>query len=209
MDNKSCIFISLKYTLIALLLVDLINSFIAGTAIIAEIDSPSSVSEKADITTTTTTTTTTTSAPQIEAQNVTEKAPLAENSPAPIPLNSTEAPIPTKKLITHVIFNVSIVFFTIMGLVGVSMENFYLSLLTACVMVTEGTLAFFVTLRSDPNVLTIVFNLIIAVLAVIYAVMIKLVRDTLIINRVEPISSTRDRLNTPPVMATQLNGSAG
>lgn len=197
MDNKSCIFISLKYTLIALLLVDLINSLIAGTAVIAEIDSPKAVS--------------TVSPDQQELTTMTTLPNQLNSSiaPAPIPLNHTDdTPIPTKTLVTYVVYYVSIIFFTIMGLIGVAGENFYLSILTACVMVTEGAIAFFITLRSKPNILTIVFNLIIAILAVFYAMMIKFSKDSLLINRIEPITSTRERAS-PPIMITHLNGSIG
>lgn len=216
MDNKSCVFISLKYTLIAFLLIDLINSLIALTAVIALIDNSTNNAKtekinENEVTTTSTVillnnnNTETANVTELTETNVTEKSSLMsyEQTSTPVPVRKKFS---TKTLISHSIYNLSVIFFTIMGLVGVSGENFFISIFTACVMVTEGTLVFFIYLTS-PSILTILFNYIIAVLAILYAIMIKCTRESLIINRVEPIVTSNQP--SQPIMATHLNGSLG
>lgn len=214
MDNKSCIFICLKYTLISFLLVDLINSLIAGVAILSEIDGQNEpaepkLPEKNNNLITTTTTTTMTPESVSEETTVAVNETLSLESSANSSINyQVKQMVPTspRELVIYGIFQISIVFFTIMGLVGVASEHFGLSLLTAFVMVAEGTLGLYVHL----NVLTVVFNFIIAVFALLYAATIKLIRDSMLINRVAPVTSTinyRENLSTPPVMVTNINGS--
>ena len=152
--SKSCLFLSLKYILIAFLLIDLINLIVIIPTAIAE-----------------------------ESQS---KTPPPDSNP---PANYTETEKnTTKRRIATLAANGSTIFFLVLGLVGVSRENFYISSFTA-VFMTIGTIAAALLWSTPSSILTVIFGCIVTVTAYVYAFMCRVIqRDSVQDNQIVPVS---------------------
>jgi uncharacterized ion transporter superfamily protein YfcC len=147
----------LKYTLVALLLIDITNLIVII---------PTAVTEE-------------------YIRNSSASTPPPDESRLPNNINETEADF-TRRRVATLAVDGSTIFFLILGLVGVAKENLYISAIAAIVMTIE-TIASLVMRSSPSSFLTTIFDGIVSLLAYLYAFMCHLKNKKSSRNQIVPL----------------------
>lgn len=137
--SKSCTFVTLKYLLIVILSVDLINLIVAIPNQMSTLD-------------------------ELEAK--------VNNEDNEKRKNELQDEINSRRLFIIATLGSNIIF-VVLGLVGVSKENFCLSLSTAILMTLETIVNSFSGLKTASSIMSLVFNVIITIFAYAFAFMCK------------------------------------